>query len=73
MKGEIKMSKWYRFAQMCQSGYGVEVDWHEGFFICPECGEPIYEEDWTDEDYNLGHMYCGKWYCPICESLLFEV
>lgn len=33
----------------------------ERFFICPECNEPIYEEDWsTDELMELGGC------CPVC-------
>lgn len=39
---------------------GAYVDWTERFYECPECGEPIYEWDWTDKDlyYSL---------CPICD------
>jgi hypothetical protein len=36
----------------------------EGFFICPECGEPIYECDW-DEHPDWSE-------CPICEWNFME-
>ncbi len=66
-------SRWHEFATHCLSAYGVFVDWHEGFFICPECEEPIYEDDWDNEDYWLHEEYHGKWYCPICENLLLDM
>ena len=31
-----------------------------GRFICPECGECVYECDWTEEGLK-------KFLCPICE------
>ena len=52
------MSKWERIALHCQDEYGIFVDWEEGFFICPECGEPIYECDWEDDELSG---------CPVCE------
>ena len=52
---------WEKFAKCCQEVYGVFIDWEERFFICPECAEPIYEEDWsTDELMELGGC------CPVC-------
>lgn len=54
---------WHTAAVMCEELYGVHVNMKEGFFICPECGEPIYESDW--EDYL-------EWdECPVC-GFLFE-
>ena len=44
----------------CESTFGVQVDTEEEFFICVECGEPIYKEDWADYD----DWTC----CPICEE-----
>ena len=35
------------------------VDWDERFYICPECGEPVYEWDWTDEALE-------EEFCPVC-------
>ena len=40
--------------------YGGYVDWEERFYECPECGEPIYECDWSDKELN-------KYLCPVCE------
>lgn len=52
------MKRWKDAAKYCRREYGVQVDEGEGFFICVECCEPIYREDW--EDYE-------NWdECPIC-------
>ena len=51
---------WYVNAKTVEQDYGGYVDWEERFYNCPECGEPIYEEDWTDEDFV-------KFICPVCE------
>lgn len=56
-KGENIMS-WEKVAWHCHDTYGVYVNAKEGFFICPECGEPIYECDWEDEELRA---------CPVCE------
>ena len=53
------MKRWKDAAKYCRREYGVYVDNGEGFFICPECGESIYDEDW--EDYENWDK------CPICE------
>ena len=47
------MKRWKDAAKYCRREYGVYVDNGEGFFVCPECGESIYAEDWDK--------------CPICE------
>lgn len=51
------MSKWEKVANYVAQVYGVFVDWDERFFECPECGEPIYEEDWQDDELEI---------CPVC-------
>ena len=53
------MKRWKDAAKYCRREYGVQVDNGEEFFICPDCGEPIYREDW--EDYENWDK------CPICE------
>jgi predicted RNA-binding Zn-ribbon protein involved in translation (DUF1610 family) len=58
----VKMFEtWEEAAKYCEETFGVYVDWEERFFHCPECGEPILEEDW--EDYSWGM-------CPICGNFL---
>ena len=51
------MSKWELLALKCEKIYGIQVDFEERFFICPECGEPIYECDWAEEELDE---------CPVC-------
>ena len=53
--------KWYNLAELCLMTYDTQVDWEEEFFVCPECGEPIYMEDWGN------HESMSKYYCPVCE------
>ena len=53
--------QWKRAAMHCVTVYGVFADAEEHFFECPECGEPLYADDWGNET-------TGSWYyCPICE------
>lgn len=53
------MRTWYDAAEYCEETFGSYVDWDEGFFICPECAEPIYEVDWNEH---------SEWdMCPVCE------
>jgi len=58
---------WYEIALIVEKNYAGYVDWEEGFFNCPECGEPIYEEDWNTEDLIDGN---GNFICPVCEEVL---
>lgn len=54
-----KTRTWYEAAEYCEETFGSYVDYSEGFFICPECAEPVYECDWDDHpDWRM---------CPICE------
>ena len=39
--------------------YGSDVDWKERYYLCPECGEAIYDGDWSEE-------YLHNFICPIC-------
>ena len=50
---------WEQAAEYCYMTFGVQVDHEERFFICPECGEPLLEEDWDEHDFSM---------CPICET-----
>lgn len=53
------MKMWKVNAKFVEKVYGGYVDWEERFYICPECGEPIYECDWSTT--NLCNFIC-----PIC-------
>ena len=50
---------WKMAAIQAEEDYGSFVDYTERFFICPECGEPVYEGDWNDTDFE-------DCICPIC-------
>lgn len=62
---------WKDFAKFLVETYGVmayiddpDEDADENVVYCPDCGEPIYEEDcpyngYDDEPYE----------CPICETV----
>lgn len=54
---------WEQAAKFCEDTFGIYVNWEERFFICPECDEPILEEDWENDDLSI---------CPICE-VMWEV
>ena len=41
--------------------YGSYVNFEERFYTCPFCGEPVYEDDWSEVDL-------GNFLCPICED-----
>ena len=51
---------WKKLAKYLETVYGAYVNWEERFYICPECGDPVYERDWTENEY------CD-YLCPICE------
>jgi NAD-dependent SIR2 family protein deacetylase len=60
------MNGWNELAKFVEENHDTDVDWDEEFFICPECGEPIYAEDWSNnDDIALGM-------CPICGMYLNE-
>ena len=59
------MIEWFETSKIVAEEYGTQVDYEEEFFICPECGESIYAEDW--EDYENWDK------CPICEFNFKEV
>lgn len=55
------MTQWEKNAKTIEEEYGMQVDWEERFYICPECGEPVYEDDWGKSDLV-------EFLCPICED-----
>lgn len=52
-------------AKEVEKFYGEFVDWEEKFYICPECGEPVYKRDWDEDELR-------KFLCPICEDGRFN-
>lgn len=55
MYGEWKVN-----ARIVEKVFGGYVDREENFYNCPECGEPIYDCDWSEEDFM-------EFLCPVCE------
>lgn len=53
------MKSWEENARAVEEIYGGYVDWNERFYNCPECGEPIYECDWSVNQLI-------EVYCPVC-------
>ena len=37
--------RWIDRAEQVEENYGTLVDYTERFYICPECGEPVYEDE----------------------------
>lgn len=50
--------KWYEAAKYLEETYDTVVDYDQEYFICPECQEPIYFDDYPEVPDE---------YCPICE------
>lgn len=53
------MNVWKENAKIVYKEYGSQVDYNEGFYVCPDCGEPIYINDWSEEELTAE-------ICPIC-------
>ena len=51
---------WEARAKEVEEVYDMPVDWDERFYICPACGEPIYEDDWMG-------VALEEFICPACE------
>lgn len=59
------MKIYERIGRYVDKVYGMTFikDGDDSYFICPECGEPLYRCDWDDEDFLLGDRVG----CPICD------
>ena len=57
------MFTWLEAAVLCEELYSAEVNMKEGYFVCPECGEPLLLEDWPKHDWSV---------CPICKMTFEE-
>lgn len=64
VKMEERYMTWEQAAIFCYNTFGTFVDWEERYFICPECQEPILEEDWDEHDFTI---------CPVCEIVFKEL
>lgn len=51
---------WKENALTVEQEFDGSVNWGEEFYLCPECGEPIYGCDWSNRDLL-------DFICPICE------
>lgn len=63
------MINWFEASKIVGEEYGTQVDYEEEFFICPECGEPIYKEDTMEFETGIedGNTF---FICPVCEEHL---
>lgn len=50
---------WESRANYVEAVFGSHVDWDERFYECPECGEPVYECDWSSNELK-------EMICPVC-------
>lgn len=48
---------WLVAGTYCEDVYGMSLNTKEGYFVCPECGEPLFEADWERHNWET---------CPIC-------
>lgn len=55
---------WEVNADVVEKDYGSYVNRDDNFYICPECGEPVYACDWTNEE--LVDVICPI--CGFCED-----
>lgn len=62
MKEDMRTS-WREAALCAYDVYGSYVCWKGETFDCPECGEPLYRDDWKDHDFSE---------CPVCGFRFFE-
>lgn len=59
MERKKNMTQWERNAIYVNDTYGAYVNWEDRFYECPECGEPVYEDDWSERELR-------QYLCPVC-------
>ena len=69
----MKREDFEKMVEMIAGIYGVASylseepeDFENPWFICPECGEPIYYSD----HIHRGLTEYGMYICPVCEEAL---
>ena len=56
------MGTWLEAGVYCEETFGVDMNAKEGFFVCPECGELLFEDDFKEHCWDT---------CPICDFEFF--
>lgn len=64
----MEMMKWREFvSELTTKGFdtiiSLDDEDNDNCVYCPECGEPIYEEDYPEIERGSN----GSGICPICE------
>lgn len=62
------LSNWELAARILEEDCDAEVNMNEEYFICPDCGEPIFSGDWTSEDFMGAECVV----CPICGAIIAD-
>lgn len=63
---------WNTVASCVENIYGGIVDWDKKYFVCPDCGEPIYADDFPDFEVipavqtKINQEDNEYYICPIC-------
>ena len=47
---------------------GSEANMDVGYFICPQCGEVVFENDWTSSEMMEDDCVV----CPICRGVMAD-
>lgn len=67
----MESKNWLNFARYLINTYGIlsyiDSETDDNVVYCPECGEPIYEEDYPVIGFSDN---MGQYICPICENEL---
>lgn len=50
---------WERVATFIEKEFDTYINWEEEFFVCPECGDPVFKADYPMIEVGM--------LCPICE------
>lgn len=59
-------------ADYCSETYGSDTDINERYFVCPDCGEPIYDRDFSIDDFFADGPF-GNAYCPVCGFKIYNI